>query len=131
MTAYGQDDVKITLLLPFFLILSCDLGRIFFYWIASSFAVFLLIPKEKIEKLFPVFYVEFIKRINSVLANILYPTKTTVSLIMMFIGVPIADFLLGGTSGNVGVVGSSLIYNVLWMLSKFILILKKIIFILF
>jgi hypothetical protein len=112
-------------LLPFFLILSCDLGRIFFYWVASSFAIFLLIPKNIIEKLFPSFFVVFIERVNRRLTFFLCPTKTTVALLMIFIGMPIFIF-----SFNY-VIESSLIGNIMFLFSKSIIALKKIIFIFF
>ena len=112
-------------LLPFFLILSCDLGRVIFYWTASSFAIFLLTPKEETENLFPSFFTEFIERINKGLTNILRPTKTTVVLFMIIIGIPVVGFSFKG------VVGSSVVYNILWILSRLLLALKKIIFIFF
>ena len=112
-------------LLPFFSILSCDLGRIIFYWVASSFVIFLLTPKDKIEKIFPPFLSKFVEQVNKGLTNILHPTKTTVILIMMFIGIPIAGFSL------LDVVESSVAYHVLLILSKSLIALKKIIFIFF
>jgi len=112
-------------LLPFFLILSCDLGRVIFYWTASSFAIFLLMPKEKTENLFPTFFTEFIERINKGLTNILHPTKTTVVLFMIFIGISDVGFYFRS------VIGSSVVFNILWILSQLLLFLKKIIFIFF
>jgi len=99
-------------LLPFFLILSCDLGRIIFYWVASSFIIFLLISKDKVEKLFPTFLIEFIERINRSLTTILYPTKTTIVLLMLFIGIPANGFSFES------IVESSMMYNVLFILSR-------------
>jgi len=104
---------------PFFLILSCDVGRIIFYWIASSFVMFLLIPKDKIEKSFPTFFIKFIERVNRGLTNILCPTKTTVALLMLFIGVPLIGFSFGS------VINSSVIYNILWIFSKPFIILQN------
>jgi hypothetical protein len=105
-------------LTPMFLVLSCDLGRIIFYWVASSFVIFLLIPKEKIENLFPSFYIRFIKLINNGLTNILHPTKTTLALLMMFIGIPTVGFSL------FGVIESGMLYNVLRIISIILVELK-------
>ena len=99
-------------LLPFFLILSCDIARIFFYWIASSFAVFLLIPKEKIEKSFPSFFIQVIERINNGLTNIIRPTKTTIVLFMLFIGIGPVGFSFEG------IIQSSVAGNILRLFSE-------------
>lgn len=98
-------------LTPVFLVLSCDLGRVIFYWVASSFVIFLLIPKSKIERLFPLFFLKFIEKINNIFINIISPTKTTLVLLMMFIGVPTAGFRFSV------VITSSAIYNILLTLS--------------
>jgi len=105
-------------LLPCFSVLSCDLGRIIFYWIASSFVIFLLISKEKIANLFPAGYVRFIEKINRGLTNILHPTKTTVALLMMFTGIPVFGFNFPS------IIISSMIYNVLRMISILLSALK-------
>ena len=97
---------------PVFLALSCDYGRVIFYWIASSFAIFLLTPNDKIENIFPPFFIGFIERINNGLANILRPTKTTVSLLMMFIGVSSVHFYFEK------IICNSMAYNILYLLSK-------------
>ena len=106
-------------LLPLFLTLSCDLGRIIFYWVASSFIVFLLIPKEKIEKSFPTFFTKFVERINRGLTHILHPTKTTIVLLIMFIGIPIYGFSFEG------VIRSSVAGNILLLFSETLITLKS------
>ena len=107
-------------LLPVFTILSCDYGRIIFYWIASSFAIFLLIPIDKIEKKIPAFFVKFVERLNNCLANMLRPTKTTVALPMMFIGISTIGF------NFYGIIRSSMIHNILLILSQILIELKVI-----
>jgi hypothetical protein len=112
-------------LLPFFLALSCDLGRVLFYWTTSSFVIFLIIPKDKIEKIFPTFFVGFIERINIGLTHILSPTKTTIALLMLMLGIPIEGFSFQRA------IETSLTYNSLWTLSYFLATLKKIVFMFF
>lgn len=109
---------QLVCLIPMFLILSCDLGRVIFYWVASSFVVFLLIPRKKIENLFPNFYIRFIELINNGLTNILHPAKTTLALLMIFIGISTFGFSL------FRVIESSMIYNVLRIISMILVKLK-------
>lgn len=97
---------------PVFLILSCDYGRVMLYWMASSFAIFLLISKEKIEELFPIWFTKCVERINNCLAGILWPTKTIIALLMMFIGICTVSFYVPK------VIYSSVIYNILYILTK-------------
>ena len=99
-------------LLPFFLVLSCDLGRIIFYWIASSFAIFLLIPKDTLQHVFPLWFVTIVQRFNTFLITILSPTKTALVFLMMFVG--ISAYFCEIES----IYKSTMLYNVLWILSK-------------
>lgn len=43
-------------LLPSFTIMSCDLGRIIFYWTMTALAAYLLIPNERLLSCFPQWY---------------------------------------------------------------------------
>jgi hypothetical protein len=79
-------------ILPILLILSCDIARIFFYWVTSSFCIFLLIQKKILQRVFPVFYTRFVEFINTKLSIILPPTKITLALLMLCIGIPIIEF---------------------------------------
>jgi hypothetical protein len=112
-------------LVPVFLLLSCDYGRVIFYWIASSFVLFILVPKKKIEALFPIFFVEFIERINTGLTNILRPMKTTLVFLMMFVGVAPVSFSL------IGAINSSMIYNILCIFPEIPPVLQRFILNLF
>jgi len=96
---------------PVFALLSCDYIRMFFYWIASSFAVFLIIPLDKIERIIPSFFIVFINRLNDILSNILFPRKTTLVLLMLFLGISTYSFVLDLAFT------SSMIYNILTILS--------------
>ncbi|MDR0542804.1 MAG: hypothetical protein LBH19_11435 [Dysgonamonadaceae bacterium] len=107
-------------LLPVFTVLCCDYGRVIFLWMASSFAVFILIPANMTEKIFPAGFFHLAERINNGLSNILRPTKTVLILLVMFTGVSDYDFFIQH------VVSSTFIYNVLFALSKIAIILKGI-----
>ncbi|MCL2327924.1 MAG: hypothetical protein FWC39_05350 [Bacteroidetes bacterium] len=99
-------------LIPVALFLSCDLGRIFFYWVTSSFAIFLLIPKEKLEHIFPAFFSACTSHINNAFSYLLKPTKASVMLLMLFVGIPVMGF------NFTTIIKSSMIYNILLALSE-------------
>jgi len=103
---------------PVFVFLSCDYMRVFFYWIASSFAIFLLVPMDKI-KLFPAVFVNFVERINKVMINILPPSKTTLVFLIMFIGICPYWFDIERAYKT------TMLYNILFILSKPLIILKS------
>ncbi len=102
---------QMLVILPIFTLLSCDLGRVLFYCTVTSFAIFILVKKEKIENLFPKYFIAFVNRINDALASILRPEKSTLALLMLSIGIPIAGFTF------IQVVRSSVIYNILQLFS--------------
>ena len=105
-------------LLPILIGLSCDYIRVIFYWIASSFVVFLIVPLNKVKEIFPTFFVNSVERINQFLSQILYPTKTALVFLMMGIGI----------SGYYCVIEwaykSTMIYNVLCVLSIPLILIK-------
>jgi hypothetical protein len=105
-------------LLPVFAILSVDYIRVFFYWIAGSFAIFLLIPINTITKLFPSFFIHFVERVNKFLTSILTPSKAALVFLILFTGISffffeIERFYL-----------STMLYNILFIISKPFIILK-------
>lgn len=106
-------------LLPVFIILSCDYVRIFFYWISSSFTIFLIIPTAKIENLVPSFFSKFIEHLNNCLSNILVPNKATLVLLMLFAGISSYTFYVDSLIMN------SMVYNILFILSKPFVLLDK------
>jgi hypothetical protein len=103
---------------PVFIILSCDYIRIIFYWIASSFVIFLIIPKENIAKLFPSVFIRITERINLLLSNLLRPTKTSLVFLMMFIGISKYTWVIDWA------IGTTMLYNILWVVSKPIILLE-------
>ena len=108
-------------LLPVFIALSCDYMRVFFYWITSSFAIFLIIPLNQIGQIFPLFFVHFVERLNNFLSKILYPTKTALVFLMMFIGISRYYCVVEWTYK------STMIFNVLHILSQPLVIIKDLI----
>jgi hypothetical protein len=74
-------------LLPAFLVLSCDYMRLYMYWMLSSFAIFLTVPDESLEALFPRICTNWVCRINSGLDMLLPPSRTLVAILMLFAGV--------------------------------------------
>jgi len=96
---------------PVFLVLSCDYVRVIFYWVASSFAIFLLIPMATIETLTPCTFRTFVERINQKLTNFVQPTKTVLTVFMLFIGIANYSFIEITYQ-------STMIYNILLVISK-------------
>jgi hypothetical protein len=108
-------------LLPLLIILSCDYIRIIFYWITSSFVIFLLIPKNEIEKLFPTAFIRIIKRIDHFLIYIIRPSKTILVFLMMFIGISPYYCVIESA------IRTSMIYNTLMILSQPFILIKNLI----
>ena len=105
---------------PVFCILSCDWVRIIFCWIASSFAIFLIIPMSTLEKLFPKKFIKLTNNINNQLCNLLSPTKTHLTFLMLFIGISPAFFFINSAYE------SSMLFQVLRLISKSLAIVLKI-----
>lgn len=113
-------------LLPVFCILSCDFSRIFFYLLASTFAVFLIIPFYTLEKVFPKIINKSAMIINKQMDKFLFPTKTNVAFLMIIIFCTSnnLDFSNGGS-----LLENNLIVTVLKTLSYPFLIIRDYIFI--
>jgi hypothetical protein len=79
-------------LVPMFTVLSVDYIRVFFYGIASSFVIFLLMPTEKIESLFPNFFSRAVKHLNDAMARVVPPSKTNLALLILLIGITPVGF---------------------------------------
>ena len=82
-------------LVPMFLVLSNDYIRVCFYWVASSYAIFLLVPLDTLEAAFPRFYIAVVESVNRVFVRVLIPTKATLALMILFIGVSPWTFNIG------------------------------------
>jgi hypothetical protein len=105
-------------LLPLLIILSCDYIRIIFYWITSSFVIFLLIPKIEIEKLFPTAFVRIINHIDNFLKYLIRPSKTILIVLMMVIGISPFYCLFEQA------LRTTMLYNILLLLSQPLIYLK-------
>jgi hypothetical protein len=81
-------------LLPLFICLSIDYLRIFFYLTASTFTLFLIVPKEAFTHVFPIFWTNWAKKINEKSDLILSPSRTTVALFMLTVGIAYSGFVL-------------------------------------
>lgn len=84
-------------LLPMFLFLSCDYGRLYQYVFAVTYAAFLIVPHEKIINLFPSIYINFIDKFNSLLNRIIKPSKGMMILFLLFFAVNPYDFNPAGS----------------------------------
>lgn len=111
---------QLLFLIPVFCLLSCDYIRITSYWISSSFAIFLIIPHDTIEKLFPSIVIDKINQFNKFIYNILAPTKAIIFLMMLLIGISEWSFTLERFFRT------TMLYQILWFLSKPFVILKDI-----
>jgi hypothetical protein len=114
---------QLVCLSPLFTFLSMDYHRVSFYWTASSFAIFLIVPMQRLENLFPAFAYKWAGHINSFFDRFLPPSKTIMVMLMLWIGIPIGPFRLDG------VVLNSMIYSIMSILTEPIIILEKLGFI--
>lgn len=104
--------VQLLCILPFFLYLSCDIGRIVFYWMTSSFIIYFIVPENELESIFPKFYLKGIQIINKGIETIFQPSKSLIAFLLIIIGIPTAGFSLEF------IFESSVIGNILIFLSK-------------
>jgi len=105
-------------LLPMFIALSIDYIRIFFYLTASSFAIFLIVPKRALIELIPEFWMRFIDKMNTVFDRILPPTRTTVAFLMLIVGISYSGFVLKT------IWMSTMIYRILLLFSEPIILFR-------
>ncbi|MDR0686815.1 MAG: hypothetical protein LBF79_05110 [Dysgonamonadaceae bacterium] len=105
-------------LLPMFIGLSIDYLRVFFYLTASSFAIFLIVPKETLKSLFPIFWLKGIDKFNALIDGLLPPNRTVVALLMLTVGISYSGFVLKT------IWMSTAVYRILLLLSEPILLLR-------
>lgn len=106
-------------LIPVFVVLSCDYIRLFFYWISSSFVIFLLLPSSVLDTLFPGYFYKIASKANSQINSFVYPTKGVIVLLMLFIGISATSLYI-----KIGY-RSSMIYTILYMISKPLTLLRS------
>lgn len=73
--------------MPLF-ILGCDWGRWIFYWAASSFAAYMLVPSEVLGRLYPAFISQFALKVNHLFIRVLPASGWLVFLAALLIGFP-------------------------------------------
>lgn len=78
---------SIICLLPMFIFLSCDYGRLYQYVFMMTYALFLIIPLPQILNLFPTKYIKFVNNFNMILNRIVPPSKGLMVLILLLFAV--------------------------------------------
>jgi len=111
---------QLMVLIPVLCILSCDYIRIISYWMLSSFAIFLIIPRDTIEKMFPLIIIDKVNKLNRFMCYMLTPTKTILFLMFLLIGVSVWSFTVDRYYHT------TMLYQLLWFISKPFVILKNI-----
>lgn len=81
-------------LLPMFLFLSNDWGRIYQYAVMGSFIPFLIIPEERLNAIFSRNIRGRVERFNRFLCNVLKPNVFLMCFLLLIIGVSPSSFLL-------------------------------------
>jgi hypothetical protein len=97
---------------PVFTILSIDYIRLFFYLTTSAFAIFLIIPTDILNNLFPKFLYNISDKINDKIKWLIPLSKTSIILIALVLGVSSYAFDIERTYM------SSMLYQILYILSK-------------
>lgn len=72
---------------PLFL-LGCDYGRWVFFWVCSSFSIYLIIPENTLNSILPTTFKSIAYKINTFLFSIFGNSKGVVFALCLFIGVP-------------------------------------------
>ncbi len=94
-------------MIPAFTVLCCDYGRLFFFWITSSFAIFLIIPGDIASKLFPPFAYRWAAAVNIMLVRIITPGRTAMAILMMVIGISSVSFSV------INMINTTMVYQIL------------------
>lgn len=77
---------------PAFIFLCIDYIRMFFFWITSSFVIFILTPIHVLENIFPKKYLEVVAKINNIFLLLLPPSRTLLMVFMLTIGISFVSF---------------------------------------
>lgn len=80
-------------LLPMFILLSCDYGRLYQCALITSLATFSVLPRERIRALIPAVCYDSVSRFNRFLNRIAPPTKGTIIVLLLFIAPSPFSFL--------------------------------------
>lgn len=79
-------------LLPMFLVLSCDYGRLYSYATVTTLAVYLIVPLHRIENCFPTKVLNLVSRINYQVCKRVVPSKTLMVLLLCVLAPEPAGF---------------------------------------
>lgn len=106
-------------LLPMFFGLSCDYLRLYQYISVCTFTTILLFDKERIERMFPKFYIRKIESVNNKLTQALPPTKGLLLILLLFYSINPSGFSLGGAvKASIFGLYDTLLYDILRLLVK-------------
>lgn len=70
-------------MIPMFLVLSCDKGRLYQYSVMTALSVFLIIPPDRIKAMFPSRYLRFVKHLKGSLNKVIVPTKGVMLILLL------------------------------------------------
>ncbi len=76
---------QLVAVIPLFL-LGCDFGRWIFYWVSSSFAIYLLVPEQQLSKTYPSFLFKTALFINNIFHSKLPKSPGFIYGLMLLIG---------------------------------------------
>lgn len=93
-------------------ILGWDYGRWVFYWVTTSFAIIVLVPKKLLAGMFPTFFTVWSQKLNGFLDRCLSTSKSFLLLLSLILGIPAYSWFLSSF------VETSSIYVILGTLSK-------------
>lgn len=112
-------------LIPMFTILSIDYVRIFFYLSTTTFGIFLIVPKEKIQTFLPSLFYKAADKINTCFDKLFTPSKSSMAILMLIVGVSFSTFSIRT------IVMSTMVYRILLLFSQPTIMIKDIIMSLF
>ncbi len=78
--------ISIICLLPMFLGLSCDMGRIYLYSLSSTLAILCFIPESTITRILPRPLIQIIESFNRRLDHIFKPRRIITIFLLLFLG---------------------------------------------
>lgn len=84
--------IALLCLLPMFLGLSCDLGRIYFYAVSSVVAAYVFLPSQGFSRIVPAAFRRRVSLIDSKADTILKPTPILILTLLLLIGISPYDF---------------------------------------
>ena len=84
--------IALLCLLPMFLGLSCDLGRIYLYAVSSVLAAYAFLPSQRFSRIIPAAFRRRVSLIDSKADTILRPSPILILTLLLLIGISPYDF---------------------------------------